>query len=203
MTRLPVTHIFPRMQGDRLAALLSFVRAAERLKDTVRSGWTSGGRQDTVAGHTWRLCLMALVFHPLFPDTDLARLLKICMLHDLGEALHGDIPAPEQLDRPDKSTGERADLIQFLAPLPEPQRVEFLELWEEYEAAVTPEARLAKALDKMETIIQHNQGANPPGFDYAFNLDYGRRYTDYHPVLAELRAELDEATRQRAKGATR
>jgi putative hydrolase of HD superfamily len=184
-----------------LTKLLPFVTAAERLKDTVRSGWTSTGRQDTVAGHTWRLCLMALVFHPHFPETDLARLLKICLLHDLGEALHGDIPAPDQRDRPGKSAGERADLIRFLEPLPEPQRLEFLGLWEEYEAAETPEARLAKALDKMETIIQHNQGANPPGFDYAFNLDYGRRYTDYHPVLAELRAELDESTRQRAEGA--
>jgi len=186
------------MTGEALEGLLAFITAAERLKDTSRSGWTSGGRADTVAGHTWRLCLMALVFHPSFPGTDLARLLKICILHDLGEALHGDIPAPAQQAGGAKSTAERADLVEFLQPLPEPLRTEFLELWDEYEAAATPEARLAKALDKLETIIQHNQGANPAGFDYEFNLAYGREYTDAHPLLAELRAALDGLTRRRS-----
>jgi putative hydrolase of HD superfamily len=189
------------MGREDLAGLMAFISAAERLKDTARSGWTSTGKQDTVAGHTWRLCLMALVFHPFFPDTDLARLLKICILHDLGEAVHGDIPAPEQAARGNKSAAERADLVQFLSPLPEPQRTEFLALWDEYEAAATPEAQLAKALDKLETILQHNQGANPASFDYAFNLEYGRKYTDAHPLLAELRAELDAMTASRSKRA--
>jgi len=188
------------MSGEDLAGVLAFITAAERLKDTERSGWTSSGRRDTVAAHSWRLCLMALTFHAAFPETDLARLLKLCILHDLGEAVHGDIPAPEQLARGDKSAAERADLQQFLAPLPAPLQAEFLALWDEYEAAATSEARLAKALDKLETIIQHNQGANPAGFDYDFNLDYGRTYTDMHPLLAQLRAELDATTARRARG---
>jgi putative hydrolase of HD superfamily len=179
--------------------MLAFAAAAERLKDTTRSGWTSTGRQDTVAAHTWRLCLMALVFHPSFPGVDLARLLQICILHDLGEAIHGDIPAPEQGAEGSKSAAERNDLVQFLAPLPDALRDRFLALWDEYETAVTPEAQLAKALDKLETILQHNQGANPPSFDYAFNLDYGRKYTDVHPLLAELRAELDAVTARRSQ----
>jgi putative hydrolase of HD superfamily len=183
---------------QELGGLLEFITAAERLKDTVRSGWTSGGRQDTVAGHTWRLCLMALVFHPYFPEADLARLLRICVLHDLGEAVHGDIPAPEQTGAGSKSADERRDLVDFLAPLPDRQRAEFVAAWDEYEAASTLEARLAKALDKLETIIQHNQGANPPTFDYAFNLDYGRQYTSAHPLLAELRAQLDLVTARRS-----
>ncbi len=189
--------------GNDTSGLLAFISAAERLKDTERSGWTSTGRRDTVASHTWRVCLMALTLHPVFPETDLARLLQICILHDLGEAIHGDIPAPDQLDRGDKSTAERADLVKFLSPLPEPLRAEFVRLWDEYEAGSTPEARLAKALDKLETIIQHNQGANPATFDYAFNLDYGRLYTDGHPLLAELRAELDAMTRQRLEAGSR
>jgi putative hydrolase of HD superfamily len=189
------------MERQDLAGVLAFITAAERLKDTSRSGWTSTGRQDTVAGHTWRLCLMAMVFHSAFPETDLAKLLQICILHDLGEAVHGDIPAPEQAARGNKSAAERADLIQFLSPLPEQHRVAFLALWDEYEGASTPEAQLAKALDKMETIIQHNQGANPASFDYDFNLDYGRKYTDAVPLLAELRAELDAMTARRSKEA--
>lgn len=61
----------------------------------------------------------------------------------------------------------------------------------------TPEAKVVKALDKIETILQHTQGENPPGFDYAFNLEYGRRYTDALPFLAILRRTLDEETRKR------
>lgn len=182
---------------EELGGLLSFLRAAERLKETLRSGWTSSGQRDSVAGHTWRLCLMAVVFHPMFPETDLAKLLKICILHDLGEALGGDIPAPAQTGS--KSGAERADLLRLLAPLPERQREELAALWDEYEAAATSEARLAKALDKLETILQHNQGANPPGFDYAFNLGYGRQYTDLHPILAAIRAELDAETQRRSE----
>ncbi|HEV8358331.1 MAG TPA: HD domain-containing protein [Gemmatimonadales bacterium] len=185
------------------AGLLAFIRAAERLKDTDRSGWTSAGRRDSVAGHTWRLCLMAVVLHPAFPDANLEKLLKICILHDLGEAVGGDIPAPEQPARGNKSAAERADLIRFLAPLPEHLRSELVALWDEYEAAATLEARLAKALDKLETLIQHNQGANPATFDYDFNLDYGREYTDVHPLLAEIRAELDAETVRRSKASTR
>jgi putative hydrolase of HD superfamily len=187
------------MAQEDLAKVLAFITAAERLKDTERSGWTSTGRPDTVAAHTWRLCLMALTFHSAFPETDLARLLSICIVHDLGEAVHGDIPAPNQGARGSKSAGERADLVAFLASLPEQLRADFVALWDEYEAATTPEAKLAKALDKFETIIQHNQGANPPTFDYDFNLGYGREYTDVHPFLAELRSELDAMTARRSR----
>ena len=68
-------------------------------------------------------------------------------------------------------------------------------LWQEYEDAATPEARLAKGLDKIETILTHVQGANPPGFDHGFNLGYGRARTDAQPLTRALRAPLDDETR--------
>lgn len=66
------------LSGD-LAGLLTFLRHAERLK------------------HMWRRGLMALVVAPHYPEVDTERLLKMCLVHDLGEALQGDIPAPEQV----------------------------------------------------------------------------------------------------------
>ena len=72
-------------------------------------------------------------------------------------------------------------------------------LWEEYEACRTPEARLVKALDKAETILQHNQGMNPPDFDYAFNLSYGAEYFRSDKVLQRLRSLLDIDTRRHLK----
>ena len=129
----------------------------------------------------------------------MARLLKICVVHDLGEAIHGDIPAVVQDGSPDKAARERADLEALTAPLPAAVRAEILALWEDYEAAASPEARLAKAFDKLETILQHVQGRNPPGFDYAFNLDYGIQYTASHPLTAAIRTLIDEETRARAE----
>lgn len=58
---------------------------------------------------------------------------------------------------------------------------------------------MAKGLDKIETIIQHNQGKNPPNFDYIFNLSYGVQYTSKHPLLAAIRQLIDKDTRRRAE----
>ena len=188
-------HSDPELEG-----ILAFLRIAERLKSTPRSGWTTAGERESVAAHTWRLSLMAAVLSDRFPEIDLARLLKICLIHDLGEALHGDVPAPQQAAQGGKAARERDDLQTVLAPLPERLRVELTELWDEYEAAATPEAQLAKGLDKLETILQHTQGLNPADFDYRFNLTYGQSYTAAHPILAAIRARLDQATEARARG---
>jgi putative hydrolase of HD superfamily len=87
--------------------------------------------------------------------------------------------------------------------LPAALRDEVVELWDEYEGAASPEARLAKGLDKLETILQHTQGKNPADFDYAFNLAYGVRYTGADPILAALRVRLDQETARRAADARR
>jgi putative hydrolase of HD superfamily len=181
---------------------LTFIKEAERLKDVLRSAHTSSGRQESTAEHTWRLCLMALTFADRLGPVDLAEVLKLCVIHDLGEALHGDIPAVDQAGVPDKSDRERQDLQELTGPLPEALRGEFLRLWEDYDQARSPEARVVKALDKLETIIQHNQGANPPQFDYAFNLEYGRTHTSAEPLFAEIRALVDRDTRARLAGGT-
>ncbi len=187
------------MRVDELEGILTFLRAAERLKVVPRSGWTSAGEPESVAEHTWRVCLMAMLLYGRAPGIDLARLLTMCLVHDLGEAISGDVPAPAQTSDGYKAGVERADLLELTAPLPPALRREIVELWEEYEAAGSPEARLAKGLDKLETILQHTQGRNPPGFDYAFNLGYGQRYTDANPVMAALRARLDEETARLAR----
>ena len=189
------------MHADELEGVLAFLRAAERLKTVTRSGWTSTGDAESVAEHTWRLCLMAMVLYGRAEDIDLARLLKMCLIHDLGEAIGGDVPAPLQVAGSPKAGQERADLLSLVEPLPAAVQREILELWDEYEAASSPEAKLAKGLDKLETILQHTQGRNPDDFDYAFNLDYGQRYTAADPVLAALRSRLDEVTAQRARDA--
>jgi putative hydrolase of HD superfamily len=192
------------MRPDDIENVLTFLRAAERLKVTHRSGYTSAGNPESVAEHTWRLCLMAMLIQPSVPGVDFARLIRICIVHDLGEAIGGDIPAPEQARRMaagqgNKSGDERRDLVTLVAPLPSTLQHDMLALWDEYEAAATPEARLAKALDKLETILQHTQGKNPPDFDHAFNLGYGRQHTERPQLIADIRAILDRETARLAE----
>jgi putative hydrolase of HD superfamily len=177
--------------------VLAFLSAAAALKDTLRSGMTAGGRQESTAEHTWRLCLMAVVLEEALPGIDHKRLMQMLVLHDLGEAVHGDVPAPLQTGI-DKTVAERADLAGLLAPLPEAVAARLMALWDEYNAAATPEARLAKGLDRLETVLHHVEGANPEGFDYGFNLGYGRAHTDGHPVVSALREPVDAETARRA-----
>jgi putative hydrolases of HD superfamily len=186
------------MNSLEIEGVLSFLRAAERLKMVVRSGWTSEGQRESVAEHTWRLSLMAMLLYGQDPELDVARMLKMCLIHDLGEAIGGDVPAPAQVTAGPKAEQERRDLLQIISPLPAAQRREILELWDEYEAAGSREAKIVKGLDKLETILQHNQGLNPPDFDYEFNLGYGSRFTESDPTLRALRERLDEETARRA-----
>ncbi len=178
-------------------AYLGFLRAAGALKDTLRSGWTQAGRAESTAEHTWRLCLMAVLLEDELEGVDVKRLLQLLVVHDLGEAVGGDIPAPLQAG--DKTADERTDFLRLTAGLPAAAAARLLALWDEYNAVATPEARLAKGLDRLETVLTHAEGANPPGFDYAFNLGYGRAHTDAHPIVAALRAPVDAETARRAR----
>lgn len=183
------------MTDDEIAGVLAFLAEAERLKDTLRTGLTTGGRQESTAEHTWRLCLMAMVLGEALDGVDAAKLLRICLVHDLAEALTGDLPAPQAREDGGKAAAERAALATLTATLPERPRAAILALWEEYEAGTTREGRLAKGLDKLETILQHTQGGLVAGGDLAFNLGYGRAATSADPLLARIRVVLDAATK--------
>jgi putative hydrolases of HD superfamily len=186
--------------APRLLAIVDFLQEAARLKDTLRSGLTAAGRRESVADHSWRLCLLACLLEDALGPVDMTRLLKLCIVHDLGEAISGDVPAPLQTGTDDRAARERRDMETLCASLPSDLRHEMLALWDDYAAGSSPEAVLAKGLDKIETMLQHLAGAAPPEFDFAFNLTYGRAQTDRHPLLRALRALGDDATRGRLDG---
>ncbi len=109
---------------------------------------------------------MAIVLEKEFPGIDIGKLLKLCVIHDLGEAMNGDIPAVDQTDDVNKSAEERKDLMELARPLSPELQKKILGLWDEYENAESREAKLAKALDKLETLLQHTQGKNLGSIDY-------------------------------------
>lgn len=187
----------PPIAEDRLVGIITFLQAAEKLKDTLRSGHTSGGRPESTAEHSWRLCLMVLMFEKELASCDMLKLLKLCIVHDLGEAISGDVPATDQSPDDGKAARERADMEVLAAPLPDDLRRDLMALWDEYDGAATPEAILAKGFDKLETMLQHAIGQNRADFDYAFNLGYGVTQTEGHPLTRQIRVLVDAATRDR------
>lgn len=144
------------MMDAQLAGRLRFLQEAEALKNVLRSGHSSQGRPESTAEHSWRLCLMALVFEDRFDGLDMKKVLSLCVVHDLAEAVVGDVPAILQGDDDGKEEAERRGLAQLVASLDPMLAARFTALWEEYAAAATPEARAVKAMDKCETIMQHN-----------------------------------------------
>ena len=169
---------------------IMFIKEVEGLKSVLREAWGSSGRRESTAEHCWRLTLLAGLLAPSF-EVDLSKTLMMCLVHDLGELYIGDISAASNPAEGEKHEAEERDVKKVLSLLPESQAEEPFKLWVEYNENRTAEAKLVKALDKAETIIQHNQGENPPDFDYEFNLDYGKQYFSENPLLQELRKLLD------------
>ncbi|HWQ13475.1 MAG TPA: HD domain-containing protein [Roseiflexaceae bacterium] len=126
------------------------------LKLLPRTGWLQRGvaPAESVAEHTFGVALLALALAGAAPGVDRGRLLALALVHDLAEALLGDWPASARpyLGADAKLQAERGALSALLAGLP--QREEYLALWEEYAAASSREARLVKALDRLEMLAQ-------------------------------------------------
>ncbi|GAB4513708.1 MAG: HD domain-containing protein [Roseibium sp.] len=191
------------IEPNRLDGILAFLQATEQLKDTIRSGSTRKGRPESTAEHSWRLALMALLFQEELAGIDMLRLLKLTIVHDLGEAISGDIPAPLQKPDDDRPARERRDFVTLCAPLPDDIASEMLALFDEYVAAETPEARLAKGFDKLETMLQHVLMPLQNAAFYDFNLTYGRDRTDGTALTRQIREKVDALTQALLDKATR
>ncbi len=179
--------------------LLSILHQAEKLKCTTRHADTSTGRRESVADHSWRLSLMAMLVSDAFPRLDIDRVIRMCLIHDLGESFTGDIPAF------DKNEGhrsrEKAQLAAWVDGFPEPARTEFRGLLAEMDALETDEARLYKALDNLEAVIQHNESdiSTWLPLEYELQLTYGADKVRFSPYLQELKGEIDQVTRRKIR----
>jgi len=168
-------------------ALLNALHTAEALKDATRHCYTSGGRHESVAEHSWRLALLAYWLHDDFPELDMDKVVRMCLIHDLGEAFTGDIPTFDKTQADEDR--EEALLFAWVDSLPEPFRTEMAALYREMAARETPEAKLYKALDNLEAVIQHNESdlSTWSENEFSLNLTYGRDKAAWSPVLLALR----------------
>jgi len=170
--------------------LIEFLGIIGNLKNNTRHVWNAEGRQESVAEHSWRLSVMALLVADEFPDVDIDKVVKMCLIHDFGEALTGDIPSFYKT----KQDEDKEDLAvqSILARLPENISVEFSSLFAETAELKTPEAKLFKALDNLEALVSHNESPLDTWLELEFteNLIYGDKNVAYSEYLKELREEL-------------
>jgi putative hydrolase of HD superfamily len=184
------------MKTEDIKAILTFLHQAEKLKTLLRHSWLSSGRRESVAEHSWRLALMAIIINPyLDKPVDLLKVLKMVLIHDLGEINYQDNWAFNKVPL-DKEEQERKSLTKLLKPLPPGLSSEIIDLWEEFEAAKTPEALFAKFLDKTEVLLQHDEAdlkfLNKK--EIPFNLHHGKQFGEHDKFLKAFREAINKET---------
>ena len=174
--------------------LLKAMAVAVRLKDTTRHCYTEKGRHESVAEHCWMAALMAFFLQDEFPEADMDKVIRMCLIHDLGEAFTGDIPTFEKTEE-NEGTEEQL-LREWVAALPKVCRDEMTALYDEMERRESLESRIYKAIDNLEAVIQHNFSDLSTWIprEYELNKTYGDDKVAFSPYLTALREEVRQDT---------
>ena len=174
--------------------LLEVLNIAERLKDATRHCYTKNGRHESVAEHSWLMTLMAFFMRDEFPEADMDKVIRMCIIHDLGEAFTGDIPTFDKTADNEKT--EEKLLYEWVNTLPENYRTEMTALYEEMAKRETVEAKIYKAIDSLEALIQHNISDLSTWIpkEYELNKTYADDRVAFSEYLKELREEIRKDT---------
>ena len=179
--------------------LIDFLGIAEKMKCNTRHSWTSTNRKESVAEHSWRLSLIALLLEREIENVDFQKIIKMCIIHDLGEAITGDIPSFLKTKQDSKT--EQKAITTLIEKLPEPQKTDMLTLFEEMEKRETMESKIYKALDRLEAVIQHNEAPIDSWLplEYELQQSYGWEEAQVHERLSQLRQTAKQDTIDKIK----
>ena len=182
---------------------IDFLTMIEKLKCNTRHSWTSTGRHESVAEHSWRLATMAMLCADEYPDLDISKVIVMCLIHDWGEAITGDIPSFYKTES--HEINERQAIEQLLDQLPVDFKAKFAALFEEMSELQTSEAKLFKALDNMEAVLSHNEAPLSTWIarEYEENLIYGEKNALWSEWTQSLRRELKEDSQKKIEESKR
>lgn len=174
--------------------LLEALSVAERLKDATRHCYTKNGRHESVAEHSWMMTLMAFFMKDEFPEVNMDKVIRMCIIHDLGEAFTGDIPTFEKTAANEQTEEEL--LYSWVNTLPENYAAEMRALYDEMAKRETPEAKIYKAIDGLEALIQHNISDLSTWIpkEYELNKTYADDKVAFSEYLKGVREEVRRDT---------
>jgi putative hydrolases of HD superfamily len=183
------------MDSQAIAALAALQSRIQTLKLLPRTGWLQRGLRnvESIADHSFGVAALALVVGDLYPELDRGRVLAMAILHDMAEALIGDLPASASrlFGKAVKHEAERKAMLELFGPLP--LSSEYLALWEEYTQASSVEARLVKALDRLELLAQtlsyERSGARGLGEFWEERSGWGEEFPEVRAMADQLFAE--------------
>ena len=181
---------------------------ADRFKSVYRASYlTDGSRREGDADHAWHMCLFAMLLHNESDlEPDLGRVLELCLIHDLVEIEAGDTDAHDVEGRKDKHEREERAADELFSLLPEDLGRWLRGLWAEYEEARTPEARFARAMDRLQALAQNVFGGGRSWRERGVTEEMTRTLNtvgalDRDPSLAPaFEALLGRARRERSWG---
>ncbi|GAA0343209.1 HD domain-containing protein [Bacillus carboniphilus] len=194
------------MKND-LLKILEIIKLGEKLKFEMRHSWLSNGRQESVAEHTWRVSLMAMLIEPyLKQKVDSSRLLKMIIIHDLVEAEAGDIPAFDTMDnhtvKEQKAMNEIKSIEKIRDTLGGAMGEELYNLWFEFENKETFESKVANALDKLEAQIQHNEADISTWIEIEHKMSFMMdKHVGFDPILQLFKDLIEEEAEEKLKEA--
>ena len=170
--------------------LLDILEVAEKLKDATRHCYTRGGRHESVAEHSWMMTIMAFFIKDEFPEVDMDKVIKMCIIHDLGEAFTGDIPSFDKTEKDEKM--EERLLYNWVKTLPSNYADEMFALYDEMAKRETKEAKVYKAIDGLEAVIQHNFSDLSTWIpkEYELNKTYANDKVSFSDYMVALREEV-------------
>ena len=177
--------------------LLEALQIAERLKDATRHCYTKNGRHESVAEHSWMMTLMAYFMKDEFPEVDMDKVIRMCIIHDLGECFTGDIPTFDKTKVHEEN--EEKLLYSWVRTLPENYANEMIALYEEMAERKTIESKIYKAIDGLEALIQHNISDLSTWIpkEYELNKTYADDKVAFSEYLTELREEIRKDTMEK------
>jgi putative hydrolase of HD superfamily len=196
------------VRPNRVGEVLSFLEVSDRFKSVYRAAYLSdGSRREGDADHAWHMCLFAMLLHGESElEPDLRRVLELCLVHDLVEIGAGDTDAHDAEGQKDKREREERAADELFSLLPEDLGRWLRGLWEEYEEARTPEARFAKAMDRLQALAQNVFGGGRSWRERGVTEEMTRALNEVgalelDPSLAPVfEALLNRARRERSWG---
>ncbi|WP_374419876.1 HD family hydrolase [Chromobacterium sp.] len=186
---------------DTLQQHIAFIIEVDKLKTVLRKTKTAhADRYENSAEHSWQIALFALNLRDFAAEpVDIDKVVRMLLIHDLGEIDTGDTLVYAEGGAAEREAEELAAMRRILGLLPQPMSGQLLALWQEFEARKSPEARFARAIDRLMPILLNLRSGgqswreNGVSKEKVLAMAVGK-VEDGCPLAANwLRAELERA----------